>query len=157
MVIYMKTASQGISFMLRAVEAVIKPQTAYAHCDIPCGIYETDTMQHAADTVIKMVEKMLELKHPGEDNQKHLEFENTIARMVHTKEEHAQKCKEQILILWTDYFKDEHLAKHHDLHAKVWKAAKLCSAAKRSVDMNVAKQLKDSVTEIARIFAETKK
>ncbi|MBI2545727.1 superoxide dismutase, Ni [Candidatus Woesearchaeota archaeon] len=145
-------------FLLKAIEKVAKPKTAYAHCDIPCGIYETDTMQHAADTVIKMVEKILELKHPPEgDHQKHIEYENTMSRMVHVKEEWAQKCKQEILILWTDYFKDEHLAKHQDLHTKVWKAAKLCSQAKRSVDMNAAKQLKDAVSEIAGIFAETKK
>ncbi len=143
--------------LLRQAERLAKPKVAYAHCDVPCGIYETDTMLHSADTVYKMVEKMLELKHPGDNDQQHLEFENTIGRMIHVKEEHAQKCKEQILILWTDYFKDEHLARFPELHAKVWKATKLCSAAKRGVDLKTAQQLKDAVAEVAKIFADSKK
>ena len=154
----MKNTSIFIANLLRKSEFILNPRTAYAHCDVPCGIYETDTMAHAAETVYKMVEKILELKHPEpDDNQKHLEFENTIARMVHTKEEWAQKCKQEILILWTDYFKDEHLAKFPDLHTKVWKATKLCSQVKRNVDLNLAQQLKDAVADIAKIFAATKK
>ena len=108
-------------------------------------------MTTAADTVYKMVEKTLEIK--GME----LGDRNSFVRMVHVKDEHAQKCKQELLILWTDYFKDEHLVKFPDLHTKVWKATKLCSQAKRTVDLNVAKQLKDAVADIARIFAETKK
>lgn len=129
--------------------AFTKP--VYAHCDIPCGIYETNSMVTAADTVYKMTEKILELK--GME----LVDRNNFVRMVHVKEEHAQKCKQEILILWTDYFKEEHLAKFPDLHTKVWKATKLCSQAKRTVDIKAAQQLKEAVAEIARIFAETKK
>ena len=40
-------------------ERFIKP--VYAHCDVPCGIYETDTMKHAAETCRRMVEKYNEL------------------------------------------------------------------------------------------------
>ncbi len=153
----MKNASNIIANLLRKSEFILKPKIAYAHCDVPCGIYETDTMTHAAETVYKMVEKILELKHPGDDNQKHLEFENTVVRMVHTKEEWAQRCKQEILILWTDYFKDEHLAKFPDLHTKIWRATKLCSQVKRSVDLDIAQQLKNAVGDIAKIFAATKK
>ena len=153
----MKKATGAFAAVLKKLELLIKPKTVYAHCDVPCGIYETDTMAHAAETVYKMVEKILALEHPEEDNQKKLDFENTVTRMIHTKEEWAQKCKQEILILWTDYFKDEHLAKFPDLHAKAWKATKLCSQAKRTVDLNAAQQLKDAVAGIAKIFAETKK
>ena len=142
---------------LKKSEILVRPNEVHAHCDVPCGIYETDTMTHAADTVYKMIEKILALEHPEEDNQKKLDFENTVTRMIHTKEEWAQKCKQEILILWTDYFKEEHLAKFPDLHTKVWKATKLCSQAKRTVDLNVAQQLKAAVADIAKIFAETKK
>ena len=136
---------------LRRAEVILKPSIMHAHCDIPCGIYETNSMTTAADTVLKMMEKILEIK--GME----LVDRNNFVRMVHVKEEHAQKCKQEILILWTDYFKEEHLAKFPDLHTKVWKATKLCSQAKRTVDLKVAQQLKEAVAEIARIFAETKK
>ena len=147
----MENVNSLLAAILRKVEVVIKPNAVHAHCDIPCGIYETNTMVMAADTVAKMVDKIIELK--GME----LEQRNSFVRMVHAKEEWAQKCKQEILILWTDYFKDEHLAKFPDLHTKVWKATKLCSQAKRTVDPNIARQLKEAVAEIARIFAETKK
>ncbi len=153
----MKTVTKVFADALRKSERLLKPSVAYAHCDIPCGIYETDSMTTAANTVSKMVDKMAELKAPGEDPQSHREYTNNVVRIIMEKEEQAQICKEQILILWTDYFKEEHLAKYPDLHAKVWKATKLCSEAKRTVNVEVAKRLKDAVADIARIFAETKK
>ena len=139
------------AMMMKTIERVSAPRVVYAHCDIPCGIYETNTMMTAADTVGKMVEKILAIK--GME----LSDRNDFVRMVHVKEEHAQLCKTQILILWTDYFKEEHLARFPDLHTKIWKATKLCSLAKRGVDTKVAQQLKDAVADIAKIFAETKK
>lgn len=124
---------------------------SFLHCDVPCGIYETDSMTHAADTVEKMVEKIQAIPDPMG-----VEGRNTFVRMIQTKEEFAKKCKEEILILWTDYFKAEHLQKFPELHEKVWKAAKLCSEAKRSVNMEKAQQLKKAVAEIAEIFRKSK-
>ncbi len=138
----------------RLADKVSKPRVAYAHCDVPCGIYETDTMRHAVETVKSMTVKLLALKQQGEGD---MQFVNTSARMVATKEEFAHKCKTEILILWTDYFKPEHLQKWPDLHEKVWKAAKLCSEVKRSVDLAKVEALDNAVAEIARIFAESKK
>ncbi len=131
-----------------------EPGIAYAHCDVPCGIYETDTMRHGVETIKSMTLKLLALK-PQEEGD--VQFVNTAARMVATKEEFAQKCKSEILILWTDYFKPEHLQKWPELHDKVWKAAKLCSEVKRSVDMAKVEELGKAVAEIAQIFSESKK
>ncbi|MGP8075773.1 MAG: superoxide dismutase [Ni], partial [Thermoplasmata archaeon] len=39
---------------VRARDAVIPPATAYAHCDIPCGIYDPHEAQIAALTVLRM-------------------------------------------------------------------------------------------------------
>ena len=137
--------------ILRKLEAVFPARTVYAHCDVPCGVYETDSITHAADTVEKMVEKIQAIEDPSS-----LEGRNTLIRMVSTKEEFAQKCKQELLILWTDYFKAEHLMEFPDLHDKFWKATKLCSSAKRTVDLKIVKQLKEAVAEIAEIFKKTK-
>ena len=75
-----------------------------------------------------------------------------ISRFTQVKEEHAQICKEQLLILWTDYFKEEHLQTFPNLHEIFWKAAKLCSKAKQEVNMETAQALKTAVDEIAGIF-----
>jgi len=62
----------------------IKP--VYAHCDIPCGIYETDSMTHAAATCKRMVEKYQEI---GEVDDENAESMNTAIRCVANKDEHA--------------------------------------------------------------------
>ena len=82
---------------------------------------------------------------------------NLTLSQFHVKEEHAQICKQELLILWTDYFKPEHLAKHPDLHDTFWKAAKLCSKNKQSVDAKAAADLQAAVKSISDIFAATKK
>jgi nickel superoxide dismutase len=76
---------------------------------------------------------------------------------VATKEEHATKAKDDILVIWTDYFKPEHAKKWPNLHEKVWNACKLGSYVKQHVDMAKAQEFKKSLEEIGAIFAETKK
>jgi nickel superoxide dismutase len=133
-------------------------KTAHAHCDVPCGVYEPDSMTWAAETCFKLAKKLEELELPANDN-KHevLEFHNTVSRAVAVKEEYAQVCKDEVLILWTDYFKPEHLEKWADLHDKVWAITKQCSVVKRSVSSEEANKLQTMVAELADIFKETKK
>lgn len=133
------------------VDSFAPPERAFAHCDVPCGLYEADAMILAADTVVKMGEKIQAL--PKDDSPA---TKNTCVRLVWTKEEHAHKCKEELLILWTDYFKPEHLAIFPELHDTFWKAAKLCSKAKQSVDMETAKELRVAVGHIAEMLAQAK-
>lgn len=137
--------------VLRLLDKFSKLNKVYAHCDVPCGIYETDTMIHGVETVKSMTQKLLDLKDP-----KDLSQINTAVRMVQTKEEWAQKIKSELLILWTDHFKPEHLEKWPDLHAKIWTAAKTCSMVKREVSMKHVEELETQVKEIAKIFAESK-
>ena len=82
---------------------------------------------------------------------------NSMARYVSVKEEHAKKAKDDILIIWTDYFKPEHLEKYPDLHSKIWNACKLGSFVKVNVDMEKANEFKAALEEIGDIFWETKK
>lgn len=125
--------------------------TVYAHCDVPCGVYETDTMRHAAYTCKVMMQKMKELS-----EEQSIEHDNNFIRMVMTKEEHAERVKHQARILWGDYFKPEHLEKYPDLHDKVWQIMKQASTVKKSVDLDAADKLIAQVNELAEIFAATK-
>lgn len=134
----------------RIIDQVFKPQIVYAHCDVPCGIYKAEPSQTAAETVVKMVEKIEGL--PGENPT--IDDRNTFVRCVKTKEEHAELCKRELLILWTDFFKPEHLEKWPDLHEKIWKATKLCSENKRTVNMEKAQELLKAVKEIGKILTE---
>ena len=108
--------------ILSLLNKVFPLRSVYAHCDIPCGIYTTESMQTAAATVVKMVEKIEEANSTDTHN---------ISRFTMAKEEHAQICKDELLILWTDYFKEEHLGAFPELHDTFWKAAKLCSKVKQ--------------------------
>ncbi len=127
-------------------------QIAYAHCDVPCGIYDPKPAQIAAATVLKMVQliEALPKENPSVNDR------NKFVRCVWTKEEHARKCKEELLILWTDYFKPEHLSKFPNLHDTFWKAAKLCSINKQEVSLEHAQELVKAVDEIAHMFEQAK-
>lgn len=142
---------------LRIYDRIFPPKPVYAHCDIPCGIYDPHNSQLAAETVEKMVEKLIALPLPASLNKKVLlDYTNTAARMIHTKEEHAEICKREVLILWTDFFNEENSKNAPELHDLVWKTTKLCSANKREVNLAKAKELREHVDKIAEIFKKAK-
>lgn len=141
-----------IKFFFKTLLKFLPPQPIYAHCDIPCGIYDPHNAQLAAKTVLTMVQKINQL--PTENPT--VNDRNSFVRMVNVKEEHAELCKREVLILWTDYFKTEHLEKFPNLHDLVWKATKLCSDNKRTVDETKAQELVEAVDKIADIFSQTK-
>lgn len=128
-------------------EKIFPSKQALAHCDIPCGIYTPRPAQTAAETVEKMAEKIQE----ADDSDVH-----AISRFTAVKEEHAEICKKELLILWTDYFKEEHLEMFPDLHDKFWQATKLCSKNKQEVSTEAAKELRAAVDEIAEMFEKSK-
>lgn len=121
-----------------------------AHCDVPCGIYETDTMRHAAETCQRMIEKITEL---GELDS--IEKYNSFVRIVTTKEKYAQLVKDQLCILWSDYFKPEHLEQYPDLHDMIWKAVKQASKVKQTANADETHQLLHQVADVAEVFAKT--
>ena len=127
-------------------------EALHAHCDVPCGIYDPHLAAVAAKTVYTMNKKLTELPAAGSSPQEQLEHRNTIVRMVQTKEMHAQLCKQELLILWTDYFKPENAGPFPDLHETFWKAAKLCSYNKQHVDLAKSQELMDAVAKIADMF-----
>lgn len=125
--------------------------TVQAHCDIPCGIYDPHEAEVAARTVARMVELINGLD--GNDT----ETRNKFSRCVRVKEDHAEKVKREVQIIWSDYFKPEHLEAHPDLHDKVWKLLKLAGKNKQTVDAAAAAQLEAAVKEFGEIFWSTKK
>jgi len=142
--------------ILTSILRYLPIQIAYAHCDIPCGVYDPHAAQYYAKGAARMVELINKATPPdGKDPGQVRNYHNNMTRYILVKEEQARKCKEEILILWTDYFKPEHLEKFPDLHDTFWKAAKLCSQIKQTVDENVAKNLTTAVDHIAEIFHET--
>ena len=133
---------------------MIKIKTISAHCDIPCGIYDPIAAKIAAQTVLKMAVRLEALDLSGGVSK--VEQPNGIARLIRVKEDHAEIVRNELDILWHDYFKPEHLEKYPDLHEIFWNAAKLASTCKQTVSSESATDLVNSVDKIATIFWETK-
>ncbi|MEM6995401.1 MAG: superoxide dismutase, Ni [Myxococcota bacterium] len=130
---------------------------AFAHCDGPCGIYDPATARVAAEAVLSLTHKLLELAPPDPTSgPAHAAYLNTFGRYVTIKEEQAELTKRELLILWTDYFKPPHVEQHPQLHDLFWQAAKLCSACKQSVDHDKATELLAKVEAIHTLFWKTK-
>ena len=130
----------------RFVDRALGIEPIYAHCDVPCGIYDPHLAAVAAKTVYTMVKKASDL------DASNLEGRNNLIRMVQTKEQHAQLCKQELLILWSDYFKPEALKMFPDLHETFWQAAKLCSYNKQHMDLAKAEELMKTVEKISDMF-----
>lgn len=132
--------------LLSLAERAYPAAPAYAHCDIPCGIYVAEPAETAAQTVIKM----LELLNDGAPSA------HDVARFTAVKEDFAERVKREVLVLWTDYFKPQHLERFPDLHTLVWEACKSASAAKQSTDVEAGKAVQDAVLRVTDIFRATK-
>ena len=139
---------------MQMVDRILGIEPVYAHCDVPCGIYDPHLAGVSAKTVHTMNKKLTDLPTPGANASPNevLEHRNTIIRMVQTKEVHAQLCKQELLILWTDYFKPENAGPFPDLHETFWKSAKLCSYNKQHVDLAKSQELIDAVAKISDMF-----
>ena len=126
---------------------------ASAHCDGPCGVYDPASARVAGEAVQSMTNKMLGLVCPDtSDGAAMAAYLNTMSRYAAIKEEEAQKCKDELLVLWTDFFKPQHLESNPGLHDMFWKAAKLCSACKVEVSEVHAQELMDAIEEIHGVF-----
>jgi nickel superoxide dismutase len=134
------------SNLLTVLDRMWAPRTAHAHCDLPCGIYDPAQARIEAESVKACMEKF-----NASDDAVFKE------RAVSIKEERADLVKHHLWVLWTDYFKPEHLAAHPNLHDVFWKTTKAAGEAKKTNDVVVATQLLDGIAEIDRIFKETKK
>jgi nickel superoxide dismutase len=141
-------------FINQKIEKIFPSRSAFAHCDIPCGIYDPITAKIAAQTVLKMAVRMeaIDLSNGVTE----VVQPNHVSRLIRVKEEHAQNVKNELNILWADYFKPEHLEKYPNLHDLFWNANKLAGANKQGVSSDSARKLVDSVDAIATIFWATK-
>ena len=143
--------------MLNKIRDRFKTVTAEAHCDGPCGIYDPSSARIAAEAALSMTKKILDLTPPAAgDAAAMASYLNTMSRYVQIKEEQAHLAKEELLVLWTDYFKPPHLEKYPNLHTTFWNAAKLCSAVKVEVSLENAEKLMAAIKEIHEIFWATK-
>ena len=143
--------------MLSRYDSANPAPVVEAHCDGPCGVYDPASARIAAEAALSMTKKLLALEVPdASDKAAYVKYHNTFARYVAIKEEQAHLAKSELLVLWTDYFKPQHLAAHPDLHEIFWHAAKECSAVKVELSLHHAEALMGHIEKIHEIFWATK-
>lgn len=137
--------------IFRLLVSFLPSKAAYAHCDIPCGIYDPFRAQQAAHTVIRMTELLGEVKREDE-----AKVEHDIARLTHVKEKHADIIEEELDTLQNDYFKDEHFKAHPNLRGLFINTLKSATKARQNIDLKAAEETLAGIQEIAEIFFKTK-
>ena len=129
---------------------LLPEKTAYAHCDIPCGIYDPHQAQVAAHTIIRMTELLGLIEREDE-----LKAEHDVSRVTHVKEEHSNILEHELSTLQDDYFKND-FSKFPELENLFMEAKALESKARTGIDMESAKELLETVMQVAEIFFKSK-
>ncbi len=141
--------------LIQSFVKLLPTKPAFAHCDIPCGIYDPHNAQMAAHTVLRMTQLILDLK-KGESAEEKKLYQSQIVRMTHVKEDHGQACEHELGTLMNDYFKPEHFEKNPELMDLLHKTIKLSAKARQSLDLEVCQELLANTQKIAEIFWQTK-
>lgn len=131
--------------LFSSIVSLIPTQIAYAHCDIPCGIYDPTPAQIAAHTVLRMTQLL------AEKTEMH-----DVARIIHVKEEHGEKIENELGTFENDYFKPEHFEKFPELKELLAEAVKLSIETRQHVNLEKSQGLLEKVLLISEIFYKTK-
>lgn len=123
---------------------------AKAHCDVPCGIYDPITAQINALTVVRMMDLMADLAEGDEKSR--VDFHNSMSRYVAVKEEHAEKAKHEIRVIWGDFIKDTHVEKYPELPGLVHKIMQLGSKSRQTADRASGVAFVEAINQFAEIF-----
>ena len=109
------------------VWSLLRPtRVVHAHCDLPCGVYDPAQARIEAESVMKIQAKYQDAENEKKPTETVDEFK---ARALNIKEERADLVKHHLWVLWTDYFKPEHLEKYPELHQLFNEATKLAGAS----------------------------
>ncbi len=145
----MKNLASGFAL----IAALIAPNIAYAHCQIPCGIYNDNarvkSMLEDAETVHKSVVLINQLS--GESG---AQSQNQLTRWISNKESHSQA----IISTISDYFltqrvkssQDDYVERLKKHHAVIVASMK----AKQNSDTQHADELKEAIVELIQYYPE---
>ncbi|MBE0699065.1 MAG: superoxide dismutase, Ni [Anaerolineaceae bacterium] len=136
------------------LDRLFKFDEARAHCDVPCGIYDLHQAQVGALTVIRMIDLMNDLKaaHAPET----LEYQNSMARYILVKEEHAELVKREVRVIFGDYVKQEQLDKFPELPGLMHKIMQVGAKYRQTTSREAAMDLLKAVNRFAEIYWATK-
>ena len=124
---------------------LFKPKTLHMHIVIYLAEFMILHKQEQKQNLFLMLQKISRIRR--------CQFQ---ARCVTIKEERAEEVKHHLWVLWTDYFKPEHLEKYPNLHDLFWNATKKAGEAKKTEDPAVGEELLALIDEIDKIFVDSK-
>lgn len=142
-----------IYHLLHGIDKLYNFQTASAHCDVPCGIYDPNAAQIASLTVIRMLDLIAEFKGKEYLN---IEEQARFTRLVNQKEIHAEKVKEEIRIIWGDYFKAPQFGQVSGMHELTHSIMIQASKCRQSTEQENGIALLKLVNQFAEAFWKTK-
>ena len=132
--------------VLTTIDQKFGVEEAKAHCDVPCGIYDPIVAQINALTVVRMMDLMAALEGEG------VAYDNSMSRYVAVKEEHAEKAKHEIRVIYGDFISDAHIADHPELPALFHKIIKLGGKARQTADRENGVAFVEAINDFAEIF-----
>jgi len=138
--------------LLLKMESTIKIPQVQAHCDIPCKIYDPMSAQLAALSVVRYIDLIQETA----QDEKCLEHDAQLIRLIASKEKSAEEAKHEVRIIWGDYIKQPQLDKHPQLHSLVHQIMQAGSACKQGVERAKGEKLVELINQFAAIFWDTK-
>ena len=124
---------------------------ASAHCDIPCGIYDPGPALIAAVSVVRLMDIM----HDASSDDP-VALANVRTRCVLRKEDEAEKVKQEIRVIWGDYFKPNLQEQHPEVNSLVHQIMMKASACKQDVHREDGLALVEFVNQFAELFWKTK-
>jgi len=154
-----QTQKEDYPVLLRNAFALLNrllpTEEAFAHCDIPCGIYDTHLMQLAALSVVRMNQLINDLAPPASmekaDRDKYM---HALVRYTQVKEEHAEIVKREARIIRGDFFKPDNSPPNlGELTDGIMKTA---SKARQNVDIDAANELLNLTQQFAEAFWKAK-
>lgn len=136
--------------LINAIDLILPFPIAKAHCDVPCGIYDPITAQINALTVVRMLDLMDSLTTGDEKDR--AEYHNSMARYITIKEEHAEKAKHEIRIIWGDFIKNNHIEQYPELPGLVHTIMQQGSKCRQTAERSHGLALVESINTFAEIF-----
>ncbi|MEM1176031.1 MAG: superoxide dismutase, Ni [Pseudomonadota bacterium] len=145
----------NLNKLIAGIDRVAGFEAADAHCDIPCKIYDPSTAQIAALTMLRMVDLIQDTEKAADGNLDTKAL-NSMVRFIDTKEEHGRAVKDEVRVIWGDYFKTPQFEQFPEIHELTHSIMLLASACKQHVDREKTLQLIEAVNRFAEIFWATK-
>jgi nickel superoxide dismutase len=97
-----------------------------------------------------MMDLMAELSKSGD--QASIAYQNSMSRYVAVKEQHAEKAKREVRVIWGDFIKASHVEKFPELPDLVHKIMQLGSKCRQTADRDQGLAFVEAMNQFAEVF-----